>query len=103
MDLSKLGLQCILKTMLADHTILNGPLGQWLHFRKGIQGSFHQSFVPIGHVVSEKKIFQCFPIGTYVKTMFTDGDHVGWTSGRMDTILQRDMKIFQHVSNSVLS
>jgi hypothetical protein len=31
-----------------------------------------------------------FPIGCYVKTMFTDGGHLGWRSGSQDIILKVD-------------
>jgi hypothetical protein len=38
--------------------ILVGSRDHWIQFWKGaIQGSFHQSFVAIGPVVSEEKIF----------------------------------------------
>ncbi len=29
-----------------------------------------------------------FPIGSYVKTMFADGGHLGWRSGSQDIILK---------------
>ena len=29
-----------------------------------------------------------FPIGSYVKTMSTEGGHLGWRSGSLDTILK---------------
>jgi hypothetical protein len=31
-----------------------------------------------------------FPIGSYVKTMSADGDHLGWRSGSQDIILKVD-------------
>jgi hypothetical protein len=31
-----------------------------------------------------------FPIGSYVKTMFADGSHLGWRSGSPNTILKID-------------
>ena len=31
-----------------------------------------------------------FPIGSYVKTMSTEGGHLGWRSGSPDTILKID-------------
>jgi hypothetical protein len=31
-----------------------------------------------------------FPIGSYVKTMSTEGGHLGWRSGSLDTILKID-------------
>ena len=31
-----------------------------------------------------------FPIGSYVKTMFTDGSHLGWRSGSLHIILKVD-------------
>ena len=31
-----------------------------------------------------------FPIGSYVKTMSTEGGHLGWRSGSSDTILKID-------------
>jgi hypothetical protein len=34
------------------------------------------------------KIFKLFPIGSYVKTMFAEGGHLGWRSGSPDTILK---------------
>ena len=38
-----------------------------IFMKEATQGSFHKSFVPIGHVVSDK-IFNAFPIRTCVKT-----------------------------------
>jgi hypothetical protein len=31
-----------------------------------------------------------FPIGSYVKTMSTDGGHLGWSFGSLDIILKVD-------------
>ena len=31
-----------------------------------------------------------FPIGSYVKTMYADGGHLGWRSGSQDIILKVD-------------
>jgi hypothetical protein len=45
----------------------------------------------IGRLVSEEKILKhLFPIGSYVKTMFADGSHLGWRSGSLDIILKVD-------------
>jgi hypothetical protein len=35
-----------------------------------------------------KKIFNIFPIGSYVKTMSADGGHLGWRLGSQDIILK---------------
>jgi hypothetical protein len=41
----------------------------------------------------QKRIFlNIFPIGYYVKTMSTDGGHLGWRSGSQDIILKVDLK-----------
>ena len=37
-----------------------------------------------------KKILNIFFIGSYVKTMFADGGHLGWRSGSHDIILKFD-------------
>ena len=37
-----------------------------------------------------KKIVNIFPIGSYVKTMSTDGGHLGWRLGSQDIILKAD-------------
>ena len=34
--------------------------------------------------------FKHFPIGSYVKTMSTDGGHLGWSFGSLDIILKVD-------------
>jgi hypothetical protein len=40
---------------------------------------------------SEENIFNTFfPIGSYVKTMFADGSHLGWRSGSLHIILKVD-------------
>ena len=35
-----------------------------------------------------RRFFIVFPIGSYVKTMFAAGGHLGWTLGPTDTILK---------------
>ena len=37
-----------------------------------------------------KRFLNIFPIGSYVKTMFADGCHLGWRSGSQDIILKVD-------------
>jgi hypothetical protein len=37
-----------------------------------------------------RRFLNIFPIGSYVKTMSTDGGHLGWTSGSLDIILKVD-------------
>jgi hypothetical protein len=37
-----------------------------------------------------KKNLNIFPIGSYVKTMSTDGGHLGWRSGSQDINLKVD-------------
>jgi hypothetical protein len=39
-------------------------------------------------VQNREKIFNIFPIGSYVKTMSADGGHLGWRSGSLDIILK---------------
>ena len=58
---------------------------KWDHLR-----TIPSTLVPIGHVVSEKKIFKIFPIGSYVKTMSVDVGGLGWRMGSSDTILKGD-------------
>ena len=41
-------------------------------------------------VVSEKKAFEHFPIGSYVKTMSANGGHFEPRSGSLNTILEVD-------------
>ena len=37
-----------------------------------------------------RRFLNIFPIGSYVKTMSTDGGHLGWRSGSLDIILKVD-------------
>jgi len=37
-----------------------------------------------------KQFLNIFSIGSYVKTMFADGGHLGWRSGSHDIILKVD-------------
>jgi hypothetical protein len=37
-----------------------------------------------------RRFINIFPIGSYVKTMFADGCHLGWRSGSQDIILKVD-------------
>jgi hypothetical protein len=37
-----------------------------------------------------RRFLNIFPIGSYVKTMFADGCHLGWRSGSQDIILKVD-------------
>jgi hypothetical protein len=48
------------------------------------QGSFQQSLVEIGSVVSEKIFFKFHPPFFY----FSLGDHLGWKSGSLETNLE---------------
>ena len=60
----------MLKLCRLISTVLVGGRGHQIQSSKGTnQGPFHQSLVPIGQAVLEKKIFKHFPIGSYVKTM----------------------------------
>jgi hypothetical protein len=65
---------------------LVGGLKYRTQFWKGTtQGSFQQSLVEIGSVVSEEKIFKNFiPPFFY----FQLGGYLGWKSGSPDTILE---------------
>jgi hypothetical protein len=38
----------------------------------------------------EEDFLNIFPIGSYVKTMSTDGGHLGWSFGSLDIILKVD-------------
>jgi hypothetical protein len=38
----------------------------------------------------KRRFLNIFPIGSYVKTMFADGCHLGWRSGSQDIILKVD-------------
>ena len=38
----------------------------------------------------KKRLLNIFPIGSYVKTMSTDGGHLGWRFGSQDIILKVD-------------
>ena len=45
-----------------------------------------------------------FPIGSYVKTMSTEGGHLGYRTGLMDTILKGDhLRIISAKYGSVVS
>jgi hypothetical protein len=37
-----------------------------------------------------RRFLNIFPIGSYVKTMSTDGGHLGWRFGSLDIILKVD-------------
>jgi hypothetical protein len=38
----------------------------------------------------QRRYLNIFPIGSYVKTMSTDGGHLGWRFGSLDIILKVD-------------
>ena len=38
----------------------------------------------------KRRLLNNFPIGSYVKTMSTDGGHLGWSFGSLDIILKVD-------------
>ena len=38
----------------------------------------------------QRRFLNIFPIGSYVKTMFADGCHLGWRTGSQDIILKVD-------------
>jgi hypothetical protein len=42
------------------------------------------------HVIDGRRFLNIFPIGSYVKTMSTDGGHLGWSFGSLDIILKVD-------------
>ena len=37
-----------------------------------------------------RRLLNNFPIGSYVKTMYADGGHLGWRFGSLDIILKVD-------------
>jgi hypothetical protein len=49
--------------------------------------SCHVCFKLVYWFQREKK-FNIFPIGSYVKTMYADGGHLGWRSGSQDISLK---------------
>jgi hypothetical protein len=40
--------------------------------------------------IQRRRFLSIFPIGPYVKTMSTDGGHLGWSFGSLDIILKVD-------------
>ena len=82
--------------------ILEGPRVQRIEFWNGIiQGTFHQSLVPIGQVVLDEKIFHCFPIGSYVKTMSADGGHLGgsnWYNSERGLFKEHSTKVWSQLA-----
>jgi hypothetical protein len=73
------------KLSAAVVAILVGGLKCRTQFLKGItQGSFQQSLVEIGSVISEKIFFKFHP----PFFLFYLGGHLGWKSGSSDTLLE---------------
>ena len=73
--------------------ILVGSRDHRTHFWKGaIQGSFHQSFVAIGPVVSDKKILMLIShrFLHVCKTKFGCGGHLGRRAESPDTFLEEN-------------
>jgi hypothetical protein len=74
------------KLSSAVATILVGGLKCQTQFWKGTtQGSFQQSLIEIGSVVSEEKIFFKFHPPFFY---FWHGGHLGWKSGSPDKNLE---------------
>ena len=44
----------------------------------------------LAYCFQRRRFLNIFPIGSYVKTMSTDGGHFGWMSGSLDIILKVD-------------
>ena len=78
------------KTMSADDSHLGWTLGRTITILKGdrprtIPSTFGHNW-PSSFRQEDFSLF--FSLGSYVKTMFADGSHLGWPSGPMDTILK---------------
>jgi hypothetical protein len=62
--------------------------GRRTEFWKGItERPFHHSLGPIGPAVSEEIIFKWF-FAEF--SIFSNGGHLGWRPGSLDTILKED-------------
>ena len=71
--------------------ILVGSRDHRTQFWKGvIQGSFHQSFVAIGPVVSEEKIFMWISHRVLCSAKFGCGGHLGRRAESPDTFLEEN-------------
>jgi hypothetical protein len=46
--------------------------------------------IKLANWFQSRRFLNNFPIGSYVKTMSTEGGHLGWRSGSPDTILKID-------------
>jgi hypothetical protein len=44
-------------------------------------------------IIQRRRFLNIFPIGPYVKTMSTDGGHLGWSFGSLDIILKGDPEL----------
>jgi hypothetical protein len=66
--------------------LIGGLKCQTQFWKRTTQGSFQQSLVEIGSVVSEEKIFFFNFIPPFF--YFLLGGHLGWKSGSPDTILE---------------
>ena len=47
-------------------------------------------FAILAYWFQRRRFLNIFPIGSYVKTMSTDGGHLGWSFGSLDIILKVD-------------
>jgi hypothetical protein len=65
--------------------LVEGPNRRTQIWKGATQGSFQQSLVEIGSVVSEEKIFFNFTPPFFY---FYLGGHLGWKSGSPDAILE---------------
>jgi hypothetical protein len=59
-------------------------------YRKSSIDASYQVSVHLAKRFQRRRFLNIFPIGSYVKTMSTDGGHLGWRFGSQDIILKVD-------------
>ena len=71
--------------------ILDGGQGHWTQFENWPLKDHpcHVCF-KLAYWFQRRIFLNIFPIGSYVKTMSTDGGHLGWSFGSLDIILKVD-------------
>jgi hypothetical protein len=60
-------------------------------------------FAILAYWFQRRRFLNIFPIGSYVKTMSTEGGHLGWRSGSPDTFLKFTTMVLQWYTFKIVS
>jgi hypothetical protein len=74
---------------MGKNVLKSSPLKPVSQYSKHVNHPCHVCF-KLAYWFQRRRFLNIFPTGSYVKTMSTDGGHLGWSFGSLDIILKVD-------------